>query len=220
MVMPAWRRASPAAISASRLKPVHRDQPLAVDAVVGKLLDLGADAVLQVVDRRDGRFRRSPERPARIAFQMSGAVLPSAQMPPMPVTAIRWRAMSGVFLGDEDADGLDHVADVLEIAPGLDRVHLDLDAVGFLEVEDDLGQFQRMDAQGGKLGVQPDLAGVRLGMSLDLGNDVFSESDQPSRPSRTMRCPRGMTPNVSSPPKYAGKSAFGIPDGCREEAPL
>src|ERR1700754_2634499 len=115
------------------------------------------------------------DRPPRIAFQMSGAVLPSAQMPPMPVTAIRWRVMSGVFLGNETANRLDHVADVLEIAPRLDRVHLDLDAVGFLQVEDDLGQFQRMDAQGGKLGVQTNLAGIRFGMSLDLGNDVFSD---------------------------------------------
>ena len=41
-----------AAIDAQQAEAVHRHQPLAVDAVLGQLLDLGADPDLQVVQRR------------------------------------------------------------------------------------------------------------------------------------------------------------------------
>ena len=40
-----------------------------------------------------------------------------------------------------------------ELAPGFGGVHLDLDPVGFLEVENDLGEFERMDAELAQFGV-------------------------------------------------------------------
>ena len=80
---------------------------------------------------------------------------------------MRGSAMSA-FGRDQAACRLDDVADILQLVPGLDRVHLDLDAIGFFEVEHDLRQFERMDAEIAKFGVDRYFVAVRLGVRFYL----------------------------------------------------
>src|SRR5918994_5766528 len=141
----ALRIASPAASAASRLNRSMVTVRLWSRVFSGRFL---ISAPMRTFSSCSGAvvIAPMPGRPARIESQISGALTPSEHSPPMPVMTMRCRCMSGLFC-DQAAHGLDHVADILQGAPGLDRVHLDLDAIGFLEIEDDLGQFERMYAE-------------------------------------------------------------------------
>src|SRR4051794_36844289 len=101
------------------------------------------------------------ERPARIAAHIAGASLPSEHTPPRPGMTIRSRLLSRPFFA-HSADSGDDIADVFQVVPGLDRVHLELDAIGLFEVEYDLRQLQRVDAERGELRRRGDFAGSRV----------------------------------------------------------
>ena len=51
-------------------------------------------------------------------------------------------------------------------------VHFDLDAIGLFEVENDLRQFERMDAEIAKFGVHRYFVAVRLGVRFYLLDNV------------------------------------------------
>ena len=87
-----------------------------------------------------------PDRPLRIASQIDAASVPSAHSPPIPVMTMRWRAISG-FLVYKGAYRGNDVADILEVVPGFNRVHLDLDAIGLFEIEHDFRQVQENGCQ-------------------------------------------------------------------------
>ena len=78
-------------------------------------------------------------------------------------------AMSA-FGRDQAACRLDNVSDIL--VPGIDGVHFDLDAIGLLEVENDLRQFERMDAEIAKFGAHRCFVAVRLGARFCLVDNV------------------------------------------------
>src|SRR5262245_9118128 len=115
-----------------------------------------------------------PATPARIALQIDGISVPSEHSPPMPVMTMRGEAMSGLIF-DQLADRRDNVADILEVVPGFNRIHLDLDTIGFLKIENDFSKLKRMDAELGQFSVQCDFAAIRVGMRLDLFDDFPSE---------------------------------------------
>src|SRR5438477_4513653 len=117
-----------------------------------------------------------------MASQIAATSLPSPHIPPMPVMTTRLSMQSG-FFRDQFANRLDHVADVFEVAPGVDRVHLDLDAVPLLEVEDDLGQLQRVDTKCVEIGAGGDFLTASLGMRLDLFDDFARQLVSHSVPS-------------------------------------
>src|SRR3954467_14510450 len=107
------------------------------------------------------------QRPSTRDFQIEPTSTPSPHMPPRPVMTIRGKTISA-FGRDQAACRLDDIADILQLVPGLDRVHFDLDAISLFEIEHDLGQFERMDAEIGKFGVDCYFIAVRLGVRFYL----------------------------------------------------
>src|SRR5690606_32308802 len=182
---PDWRMASPAAITASRLKRSMVTRRLRSMPWSGNSF---TSAPMRTFSSRRGTVVISPmaERPSRMACHMAGTSVPSPQMPPRPVITTRLRMKgSGFFLGDEFADCLYDVAHVLQIAPGIDRVHLDFDAVRFLQIENDLCQLQRVDAQRSQVGFCGDLVAAGFRVFLDPCDDIFRQFVSHPLPSTT-----------------------------------
>src|SRR6185312_3256768 len=84
----------------------------------------------------------TPLRPASSPAQVSGAVRPTAEIRPTPVTTTRWRTLS---LGTRF--GLDVVNGVLDATDLLRILVRDLDLEGTLEFHNQLDQVERIGAE-------------------------------------------------------------------------
>ena len=182
--MPAWAMASPAAITASRLNRSivtsrRRSMPCSGSCLISAPMPTFRSCRGVLV------IGPMPLRPWRIESQMSGAVVPSAQMPPTPVMTMRGRsgrrpeAMPQPFLAISSRTATTMSLTVFEIVPDVGGVHVDLDIIFILDVEDDLGHFEGVYVQIGKQRVRLDFIRIGIRFRPDHPDDLSPRARQP-----------------------------------------